>query len=336
MMSERLAVSRDSLTLVAISIAAVVFTGCGGAQTVVQSEASNWGAFTKVIEGPLGAGIQPLAAPVREQYCYRVILASSGTQAPQLRFRGEIDADSVGFPIMPIEQRGGTPSSGSLAVYGFCSQGTGTVQLQANMPAAGHGALYGAPYSSLSPSHGRDVTAVQQWLAERQRQAAAREAQRREAEREAAMEQFARALESELQPELQAIIRRQGRYTDNVIEEVRSGTEMSESLVLEPGRCYLFGVLPHQNTQVRTAVLFARIRNATERDDDGRAVLYSVCTAPSGPVQEVTFNIEARAVPNSPTPPAFAVSVATRQPTSTERRAADQEWVANDPEARIQ
>lgn len=336
MMSGNGALTKIALSFVAITITAMMCAGCGGAQNLVQSEAANWAAFTKVVEGPLGAGIQSLPAPVRERHCYRVILATSGVTAPQLRFHGEIDADSVGFPIMPIEMRGGAPSNGAVAVYGFCSQGTGTVQLQTNMPAAGHGALYEAAFVNLSPTHGRDVDAVQQWLAERQRQAAAREAERREAERQAAMERFAQTLDRELQPELQAIMRRQGRYTGDVLQEVRSGTEMSESLLLEPGQCYLFGVLPHANTQVRPAVLFARIRNATERNDVDRAVLYSVCTAPSGPVQEVTFNVEARTAPNAPTPPAFAVSVATRQPTSAERRAADQEWVANDPEARIQ
>jgi muconolactone delta-isomerase len=323
---------------VAPAVAAIALflasAGCGGALSYVEAEANHWGAFTKVLDGALAQGVSALPAPVREHHCYRVILATTSTVVPGLRFRGEIDSDSVGFPLMAIERRGGE-QGGAVAVYGFCSAGTGTIQLQANLGAAGHGALYEAPYASLDPAQGPDVAAVREWLGRREREEASRRATEAEAQRRAAMEEFARTAGPELQGRLQSLLRRTGRYSTSTLDEVRSVPEMREALVLEPGLCYVFAILPYENTEVLVDVLFARIRNATERADLEGAITYSVCTAPSGPVQECSFNVRARVPPDSPTPPTFAVAVSSRPASSTERRAADREWVANDPEARI-
>lgn len=314
---------------------ALMASACGGALQLVEGEASHWGAFTKVIDGPLNPGLTTLPAPVREAHCYRVILAANGGRAPQLRFQGELDADSVGFPIMPIESRGS--DQGTLVeVFGFCSQGTGTIQLVANLSASGHAAMYEAPFSSLSPTHGRDVAAVHQWLQQRQQERQRQLAAQREAQRQAALEQFATTVGPQLQQTLSQLAVDAGRYTNEILSEARATNESRESFVLEPGFCYFFGVLPHQDTEVLVDVVFTRIRNATEREDVDGAVTYTVCTAPSGPVQETSLQIRARTRPGASTPPAFALLVANRRASPAERRAADQEWVANDPEARIE
>lgn len=322
--------------LAVVAVLAIAVTGCASASSYVTTEASYWGAFTKVVEGPLQAGINTLPAPIRERHCYRVILASTGGQGqPLLRFQGEIDSDSVGFPILPVPIRGQAPGDGSIAVYGFCSQGSGTVQLQTNMPGPGHGALYEAAYASLDASQGPDVTAVAQWLARRQQEEAARRAEAQRLAAEEARRQFAENTAPVLRERIAGIARNRGRYTTTILDEVRSTAESREELVLEPGLCYFFGVLPYENTQVIADLTFARIRNAASRTDTEGAVTYTVCAAPHGPVQEVTLAIAARTTPGAPNPPTFAVYVANRAASSSERRAADQEWLANDPEARI-
>jgi hypothetical protein len=65
-------------------------------------------------------------------------------------------------------------------------------------------------------------------------------------------------------------------------------------------------------------------------------VTYTVCTAPSGPVQEVTFSVGASVSAGAAHPPVYAVRVAHRTPSSAERRDADDEWLRNDPEARAE
>lgn len=319
----------------AVLMLSSVVTGCAITASYVEAESTFWAAFTKVIDGPLQPGVNQLPTSVRQGYCYRVIIASEGTEgAPELRFAGSIDADSVGFPIMSIPSRGVAPGNGSLAIFGFCSQGTGTVQLLANLPTRGHAAMFEASYNGLDPSHGPDVAAVQQWMVRRQQEEAQQRAQQQQRQRAEAMQRFAQSVSDELRGRIDEIIRPMGRYTNSIIDEVRSTAEMRESLILEPGLCYVFGVLPHQSTQVRADVSFSRIRNAAQRADSNGAILYSVCTAPSGPVQETNFVVQSRVAPGSPTPPAFAVRVATRAASAAERRAADLEWLRTDPEAR--
>jgi hypothetical protein len=336
---ERLArsVGWSGLVTLGVAVVAAAVSGCASASAYVSTEASYWGAFTKVVEGPLQPGINSLPASIRERHCYRVILASTGGQGqPLLRFQGEIDSDSVGFPILPVPIRGQAPGDGSIAVYGFCSQGSGTVQLQTNMPGPGFGALYEAAYGSLDASQGPDVTAVAQWLARRQQEEAARQAEAQRQAAEAARRQFAETTAPALRERIATIARNRGRYTTTILDEVRSVPESREALVLEPGLCYFFGVLPYDNTQVMADLTFARIRNAASRTDTEGAITYTVCAAPHGPVQEVALAIMARTPPGAPNPPTFAVYVANRAGSSTERRAADQEWLANDPEARIE
>jgi hypothetical protein len=324
-------------TLATIVAAAVVASGCASASSFVSAEAVYWGSFTKVIEGPLQPGINTLPAPIRETYCYRVILASTGGEGvPLLRFQGEIDSDSVGFPVLTMPIRGQAPEGGSIAVYGFCSQGSGTVQLQTNMPGDGFGAMYEAPFAALDASQGPDVAAVAQWLVRRQQELAQRRAQQEREAREAAMRQFAETAGPQLRERIAGIARNRGRYTTTILDEVRSVAESREALVLEPGLCYFLGVLPYQNTEVLADLTFARIRNAAARTDTEGAITYTVCAAPHGPVQEVTLAIQARTQPGAPNPPTFAIYVTNRAGSSTERRAADQEWLANDPEARIE
>lgn len=325
-----------ALTTITIVMVSSVMSGCAITASYVEAEATYWGAFAQVIDGPLQPGINQLPASVRQGYCYRVIVASEGTEgAPQLRFAGSIDADSVGFPIMSIPSRGVAPGNGSLAIFGFCSQGTGTVQLLANLPTRGHASMFEASYNGLDQSHGPDVAAVQQWMVRRQQQEVQRRAQQQQRQRTEAMQRFAQSVSDELRGRLEGAIRPMGRFTTNIIDEVRSSPEMNESLVLEQGLCYVFGVLPHQNTQVRADVSFSRIRNVAQRSDAEGAILYSVCTAPSGPIQEANFVVQSRVAPGSPTPPAFAVRVANRSASAAERRAADLEWLRNDPEARV-
>jgi hypothetical protein len=323
--------------LAAVAAMTAATSGCASASSYVSTEASYWGSFTKVTEGPLQPGINTLPAPVRQAHCYRVILASTGGQGvPLMRFQGEIDSDSVGFPIMNIPIRGQAPGDGSLAVYGFCSQGDGTVQLQTNMPGDGYGALYEAPFGSLDASQGPDVSAVAQWLARRQQEEAQHRAQAEQAAREAAQRQFAETAGPQLHERIAGIARARGRYTTTILDEVRSIAESHEALVLEPGLCYFFGVLPYESTEVLADLTFARIRNAASRTDTEGAVTYTVCAAPHGPVQEVTLAILARTQPGAPNPPTFVVYVANRAGSSTERHAADEEWLTNDPEARIE
>jgi hypothetical protein len=235
---------------------------------------------------------------------------------------------------MEIPSRGATPGNGALRIYGFCSQGTGTVQLLANLPTRGHAAMFEAPYDNLDASQGPDVARVQQWIVERQQQEAQRRAQEAARQRAETIQRFAQSVSAELRSRIDEIIRPMGRYSTNIIDEVRSGPEMQEALVLEPGLCYVFGVLPHPNTQVRADLSFSRIRNAAQRADSNGAILYTVCAAPHGPVQEVNFVVQSRSVPNAPTPPAYIVRVANRAASTTERREADLEWLRNDPEAR--
>lgn len=326
-----------SSTALALGVAFAVGTapGCASVASSVEVEAGQWGAFHLVQGGELGAGQTVLPAPLNEGYCYRVIIAVPGQSVPSLRYQGEIDAQSVGFPLRAIDRRSAPSGSETTAVYGFCTQGTGTIQLVADLPVAGYGALYEAPFSSLDPSHGQDVVDARAWLAEREGRLAERRAREEAERRAAAVAQFADSIRPELSGRVDALVELRGRYRDVVFDEVRSGVDTSESLVLEPGRCYLFAVVPHGATTVEVDVRFSRIRNAAERNDEG-GITYSVCTAPSGPVQEVTLVVNATVPAGSTVPPAYAARVAHRVESSAERRAADAEWVRMDPEARIE
>ncbi len=311
-------------------------TGCAATAGYTQSESNYWAAFTEVINGPLNAGINELPAPVREAHCYRVILASQGEGAPLLRFRGEMDSDSVGFPIIPINIRGNQPQNGTIAVFGFCSQGSGTIQLQANLPGPGHGLMLEAAFGSLDPSHGPDVVAVRQWFVRRQQEEAQRQAQQAREERAAFAQHFAQRVGPDLRGRLSAVAQQRGRYANHILDEVRAAQDVQEAFVLEPGYCYFFGTLPYENTEIQSEVQFTVVRNAAERADIEGAITYNVCIAPSGPVQEVSFRVRSRVPPNSPNPPTFAVLISNRAGYSVERRAADLEWIRTDPEARIQ
>lgn len=320
---------------VVIVVSVLIVAGCGGAVQLVSDEAAAWGQYTQVQSGDLGPGVNQLPAPLRQGYCYRVIIAADGSTPPQLAFQSEMDRDTAGFQIQQIQARTNT-QGGSLAIFGFCSQNSGTVQLRANLPGAGHGALLEASFTSLHPSIGPDVAAAAQWLVQQRQVQVQRQAERQREEIQERMTQFALEVSVDVRAQLDTIVRNRGRYTDNIIDEVRAGTQLQEALILEPDRCYLFVAVGYQTTEIRSNVLFTRIRNATERIDDGGGITYSVCTAPSGPVQEVNFTVEARVQPNAPHPPVFGVRVINRRPSSTERRAADLEWLRNDPEARLE
>lgn len=321
--------------LAAVTIALSI-AGCAGPSKYVEAEINQWTQFRRVEGGPLGPGSNRLPAPVRQGHCYRVVLASQGGM-PQLTYQSEMDRDAVGFPIQPIEARSGTQGgAASLAVFGFCSQGSGTIQLRANLPANGHGVLLEAPFSSLSPTAGPDVAAAAQWLAGQQQRRTHEQRQRREQELQRRMNEFAESVSGEVRRALEVLIQSRGRYTDTILGEVRAGTQMQEALILEPNRCYIFAVVGYESTRVNANVMFTRIRNATERSDEGGGITYTVCTAPHGPIQEVNFSVEAMVPQGARHPPVFGVKIAYRRPTREERRAADLEWLRNDPEARIE
>jgi hypothetical protein len=310
--------------------------GCGGAVQIVTAEAGAWGQYQQVMSGDLGPGVNQLPAPLKQGHCYRVIIAAEGSAPSQLAFLSEMDRDTSGFQIQPVPARTSTAGGATISMFGFCSQNSGTVQLRATLPGPGHGTLLEAQFSSLDPSLGPDVAAAHQWLAQQRQVQVQRQADRQREQLQQRMEQFAQEVSGDVRAQLDTIVRNRGRYTDMVLDEVRAGTRMQEALILEPDRCYLFVVVGYQTTEVQANVLFSRIRNATERVDDGGGITYAVCTAPSGPVQEVNFSVEARAQPTAPHPPVYGVRIINRRPSSTERRAADLEWLRNDPEARLE
>jgi len=310
--------------------------GCGGPQRHVGDEAIFYNQYTQVIAGPLTQGVNQLPAPLRQGYCYRVIISAEGTTPAQISFQSEMDRDAVGFQIQRVDSRTNPQSTAQLVVYGFCSQGTGTIQIRANLPGPGYGALYEASFNSLDPSLGADIAAATQWLAQQRQRQAQIVAQRQAQNLQQRMDEFAERVSGEVRGSLDAAVRSRGRYGENILDEVRAGTQMQEALILEPDRCYLFVVVPYQTTEIQANVLFTRIRNATERSDEGGAITYAVCTAPSGPIQEVNFSIQARANQNAPHPPIYGVRVVHRRPSSAERREADLEWLRNDPEATLE
>jgi hypothetical protein len=321
---------------IVLTFVGLTLTGCGGASQYVDTEITYWGQFQRAEGGPLVAGVNRLPAPVREGFCYRVIIASQGEGESQLAFQSEIDRDSVGFPIHRIQPRSGAQAGASLAVFGFCSQGSGTIQLRATIPGDGHGILLEAPFGALDPSQGPDVQAARQWIAGQAQRRSQEEQRRRQEDLQRRMVEFAESVTPQMRQQLDAVLRERGRYTDTLITEIRAGTQMEEALILEPDRCYVFAVVGYETTEINANVMFSRIRNATERSDLGDGISYTVCTAPHGPIQEVNFTIEARVPPNAPHPPVFGARVAFRRPSTNERRAADLEWLRNDPEARIE
>lgn len=323
-------------TLGLLASLVLIATGCGGAMQQVQDEAVFYNQYTQVVGGELNAGMNQLPAPLRQGYCYRVIISAEGTEPATISFQSEMDRDSVGFQIQRLESRTNPQATTMIAVYGFCSQGSGTIQIRAILPGAGYGALYEASFNSLDPSLGPDIAAATQWLAQQRQRQAQILAQRQAQSLQQRMDEFAERVSGEVRGRIDAVLRSAGRYGENILDEVRAGTQMQEALILEPDRCYLFVVVPYQTTAIQANVLFSRIRNATERVDAGGAITYAVCTAPSGPIQEVNFAIQATVAQNSQHPPIFGVRVAHRRPSSTERREADLEWLRNDPEATLE
>ncbi len=323
-------------SVVTVLVGACSALGCSGLAEQVGRETSQWGSFQQVQIGDVASGTSFLPAPVREGHCYRVVFATSSGAPAQLAFQGQIDADSVGFSIHTLEARAASVGEGSITVFGFCSQGTGTIQLRATLPAPGQGALLEAPFNSLGPNDGADVVATHSWLEQRAATQRERAAEQERARIQAAMEQFVANVRDLMMERLEELTRSRGRYRDHIINEVRAGTSLQESLVLEPGRCYLFALLPYQSTALDVDLRFSVIRNAAERSDEGGGPTYSVCTASNGPVQEVSFSVQARIPPSSQHPPVYAVRVTHRAQSSAERRAANAEWLANDPEARIE
>jgi hypothetical protein len=305
--------------------------GCTATSRQLRVEGRQWQPFQLTSSQRLTTEEHELQFAIRPGYCYRIFLSTREVEPPRLSFRDEIDADLVGFPLHQLAPRSPSRSSGSLAVYGLCSQGRGAVTLVASSNGTGEAAWYESAFHRLTEQAGLDVAEAAQWLHQRELRAEQQRLAAAEAARQARLAEIIERDGAGLQEYLASVVRQRGRYRAKLLDEVHGGEEWRETFALDPGRCYLFGLLPNVGTNVEGSVFFTRIRNATERTDLEGVVTYSVCTAPSGPMQEATFVVQASASEEK-SPPVFAVTVAHRRATAAERRAANREWRRNEPE----